>query len=261
MNEKVKIIEIKNDKASRSIAYLQHNSNANDKNAGLFWLGGFKSDMLGSKANYLNDLGNNLNLQVTRFDYSAHGQSSGKFIESTISNWLEEAIAVFSLTKGKQIIIGSSMGGWLALLLNRALLKTSENRIKAIVLIAPAIDMTKDLMVDKFSKRQLAELDKNGYIEQPSDYGEAYIITKNLIDDGAKHLLFTNGSIKTNCPVHILQGGQDKAVPTSHALKLISHLTYDKVNFTLIPDGDHSLSRTQDLKKLGEVIKTLLADE
>ncbi len=261
MNEKVKIIKIAGEKANRSIAYLQHNSNANDKSTGLFWLGGFKSDMLGSKANYLNDLGKSLNLQVTRFDYSGHGQSGEKFIDGTISNWLEEAIAVFALTKGKQIIIGSSMGGWLALLLNKALQKTGENRIKAIVLIAPATDMTKDLMADRFSKEQLDELEKNGHIEQPSDYDEPYIITKKLIDDGAGHLFFTNGSIKTNCPVHILQGGQDEAVPTSHALKLMSHLTYDEAVFTLIPDGDHSLSRAQDLQKLGEVIKTLLAEE
>ncbi len=244
-------------KCRREIAVLQRQG-AIETNNGLFWLGGFKSDMMGSKALMLDDLGQEFNLEVTRFDYSGHGQSGGKFIDGTISHWLEEAKAVFAKTNGEQIIIGSSMGGWLALLLNRALDEKAKKRIKAIILIAPAIDMSKDLMTDLFSKQQLLELENNGFIEQPSDYDEPYIITKKLIDDGEKHLLFGAGSIITNCPVHILQGGQDQAVPISHSLKLMAHLTQDEVNYTLIPDGDHSLSREQDLCKLKEVIEGFL---
>jgi len=236
----------------------QTTSKSKNKSAGLFWLGGFKSDMLGSKANYLNEFGQKNGLEVTRFDYSGHGKSSGEFVNGTISDWLEEAKAVFEQTSGEQIIIGSSMGGWLALLLNKALRKKNENRIKAIILIAPAIDMTKDLMEDRFSDKEIAELNQTGLIEKPSDYDEPYILTKQLIDDGEKHLLFSNVSIITNCPIHILQGGLDKDVPLAHALKLVSYLNMDEVNFTLIPDGGHSLSRAQDLAKLGEVINSFL---
>ena len=253
-----KIINVGDSKNQRQIAILQTASKSKDESVGLFWLGGFKSDMLGSKANYLDEFGQKNQLQVTRFDYSGHGQSSGEFVNGTISDWLEEAIEVFAKTSGEQIIIGSSMGGWLALLLNKALRK-KENRIKAIILIAPAIDMTKDLMQDRFSKEELIELNQTGQIEKPSDYDKPYILTKQLIDDGEKHLLFTNISIITNCPIHILQGGLDKDVPLAHALKLVSYLNMDEVNFTLIPDGGHSLSRAQDLAKLAEVIKLFLA--
>ncbi len=262
---KISTIKIGAGEKNHSIAILHRHAElkakSNEKPAGLFWLGGFKSDMLGSKAIYLDDLGKHQGLEVTRFDYSGHGQSGGEFIDGTISNWLEEALEVFATTKGEQIIIGSSMGGWLALLLNRALIKSGQARVRAIILIAPAIDMSKDLMSDKFTQSQLNELEKNGYIEQPSDYDEPYIITKKLIDDGKQHLLFSEGSIKTNCPVHIIQGGLDDAVPPAHALKLMSHLTMDEVVFTLIPDGGHSLSRAQDLDKLGEVILSFLSDK
>lgn len=251
MNIEQSSLEVGQGKHKRKIALLRRKG----ENPGLFWLGGFKSDMAGSKALALDRMGQESGFEVTRFDYSGHGLSEGKFIEGSISNWLEEALAVFALSKGEQIIIGSSMGGWLALLLNRLLLGRAENRIRAIILIAPAIDMTKDLMADKFTKSQLLELETKGYIEQPSDYDEPYIITKKLIDDGARHLLFGSGSITTNCPVHILQGGQDDAVPPAHALKLLAHLNSDPVNFTLVPDGDHSLSRDTDLEKLFEVIK------
>ena len=254
MDLKQFFIKVGDKNKQRKIALLQRKG----KGTGIFWLGGFKSDMMGSKAIALDDLGQELNLEVTRFDYSGHGISDGEFIDGTISNWLEEAKAAFAKTNGEQIIIGSSMGGWLALLLNNELIKQANYRIKAIILIAPAIDMTKDLMSDVFTKQQLLEIETSGYIELPSDYDEPYIITKKLLDDGKKHLLFTNGSIKTNCPIHILQGGQDKAVPPAHSLKLMAHLTEEMVDYSLISDGDHSLSRNEDLEKLREVIKGFL---
>ncbi len=253
MTKKLKIVS---GDTNHEIAFLQQESQNED--LGVFWLGGFKSSMLGSKANYLNEFAKKHGLEFTRFDYCGHGLSGGKFIDGTISKWLEEALAIFELTKGSQIIVGSSMGGWLALLLNRILLERGKNRIKAMVLIAPAIDMTKDLMSDKFSSQELEQLEKNGFIEQPSDYEEPYIITKKLIDDGEKHLLFGKGSIFTSCPIHILQGKLDDAVPVEHALKLMSHITNDECEFSLIPNGNHSLSSPKDLENLGEVILNLV---
>lgn len=241
----------------REIAILRRSG----QTPGIFWLGGFKSDMIGSKAEVLDKLGAELGLAVTRFDYSGHGISGGDFLGGSISQWLEDALAVFDTTDGPQIIVGSSMGGWLALLLNTALRERNENRVHAIVLIAPAVDMTEDLMRLTFSPEELHDLHMKGRVEQPSDYGdEPYVLTEKLISDGATHLLFGEGSIVTGCPVHILQGGKDPDVPPEHALKLLSHLTQDPVTFTLIPDGDHRLSRDEDLAKLCDVV-TRLAKE
>ena len=127
------------------------------------------------------------------------------------------------------------------------------DRVKALILNAPAVDMTEDLMRATFTPEELEMLEKQGRVEQPSDYGEPYILTKKLIEDGKKHLLFGD-QLATGCPVHILQGGRDEAVPVSHALKLVSHLLLDPVTLTLVPDGDHSLSREQDIELLERTI-------
>ncbi len=226
----------------------------------LFWLGGFKSDMAGSKASALDGIGKKLGVGITRFDYSGHGKSGGDFLEGTISDWLEEAVAVFEETTGAQIIVGSSMGGWLAFLLNRHLIHMNASRIKALIVIAPALDMTEDLMRAGFTPEELEMLESKGRVEQPSDYGEPYIITRKLIEDGQKHLLFTE-PIKTGCPVHILQGGKDEAVPVSHTMRLVSHLLFDPVMLTIVPDGDHSLSREQDIELLERTIAQAVENE
>ena len=235
---------------TRKIAFEQREGNT----PGLFWLGGFKSDMSGSKASALDLIGKKLGIGVTRFDYSGHGQSQGVFVEGTISDWLDESAAIFlEQTRGTQIIVGSSMGGWLAFLLNRRLRDMGVDRVKALVVIAPAVDMTEDLMRATFTPEELKMLENEGRVEQPSDYGEPYILTKKLISDGEKHLLFTD-QLTTGCPVYILQGVRDEAVPVSHALKLVSHLLLDPVTLTLVPDGDHSLSQEQDLELLERTI-------
>jgi pimeloyl-ACP methyl ester carboxylesterase len=220
---------------------------------GLFWLGGFRSDMTGGKATAVDAYGKRRGFEVTRFDYSGHGQSGGEFLEGTISRWLEEAIHVFRLTNGPQVVIGSSMGGWLALLLNRALRLQGEDRIGSMILIAPAVDMTADLMRDQFTRREKKEMKDTGIVLQPSDYGDPYPITRGLIEDGGRHLLFGRG-ITTGCPVTILQGAQDRDVPREHAMKLVQHLLTDPVTVTLVPDGDHRLSREQDLVLLEKTL-------
>jgi pimeloyl-ACP methyl ester carboxylesterase len=227
---------------------------------GLFWLGGFRSDMSGNKAMALDRFGEARGLAVTRFDYSGHGQSGGTYSEGTISQWLEEALEVFALTEGPQVVIGSSMGGWLALLLAKALRARGEQRIKAMILIAPAVDMTEDLMRAKFTKKELKSLKERGFVEQASDYAaEPDVLTAALIEDGAKHLLFGK-PIEPGCAVTILQGGRDKEVPKEHALKLLQHLLSDPVTFTLIPDGDHRLSRDEDLKVLEKALERAVAE-
>ncbi|HTJ58101.1 MAG TPA: alpha/beta hydrolase [Devosiaceae bacterium] len=222
---------------------------------GLFWLGGFRSEMTGGKATAIDAFGATEGLAITRFDYSGHGRSGGDFLEGTISRWLEEALAVFATTTGPQILIGSSMGGWLALLLNRALRAAGQSRAKAMILIAPAVDMTEDLMREKFTPEDYEALTAKGMVLQPSQYStEPYPITAKLIEDGMHHLLF-GGVIETGCPVTILQGGQDPDVPPEHALKLVSHLLHDPVTLTMVPDGDHRLSREQDLKLLEAAVR------
>ena len=238
----------------RRIAVLRRQG----RQPGLFWLSGFKSDMTGSKAVALDQFGASHGLAVTRFDYSGHGQSGGDFNEGTISRWLEESLAVFETTTGPQIVVGSSMGGWLALLLVRELRRLGRNRVLGLVLIAPATDMT-TLMIEQMPKKYQKLLDKQGYVEEPSEYGsDPYRINKTLIDDGQHHLLFGR-AIETGCPVTILQGARDKDVPKEHALKLVQHLVNDPVTFTLIPDGEHRLSRDQDLALLARTIEGLLA--
>lgn len=226
---------------------------------GLFWLGGFKSDMLGAKASAVDAFGAAHGLAVTRFDYSGHGRSGGDFNQGTISRWLEESEAVFETTAGPQIVIGSSMGGWLALLLNRALRRRGVERIAGLVLIAPATDMT-ELMLTQMTRKQRRELDKAGFVEEPSEYADApYRINRTLIEDGRAHLLFGR-AIETGCAVTILQGAKDRDVPKEHAMQLVEHIVNDPVSLTLVPDGDHRLSRPQDLALLDAAIARMLAD-
>ncbi|MBN9346158.1 MAG: alpha/beta hydrolase [Devosia sp.] len=226
---------------------------------GLFWLGGFRSDMTGSKALALDRFGAQHGLAVTRFDYSGHGQTGGDFDLGTISRWLEEALAVFETTGGPQIVIGSSMGGWLALLLIRELRRRSASRVMGLVLIAPATDMT-ELMLAQMAKKYRTLLLKQGYVDEPSEYSpDPYRITLSLIEDGRQHLMLGR-IIETGCPVTILQGARDKDVPKEHALKLVQHIVNDPVTFTLVPDGDHRLSREQDIALLERTIEGLLAD-
>ncbi|MFC5385848.1 alpha/beta hydrolase [Aquamicrobium segne] len=218
---------------------------------GVMWLGGYKSDMLGSKAEALAQWSASQGRAFVRHDYSGHGESGGKFEDGTISKWLRESLAVFARhTRGNQILVGSSMGGWVALRMVQELLKAGESRVKGVVLIAPAPDFTAELVEPALTQQQHEELAAQGYFQIPSDYvNEPYIYTRALIEDGRDNLVMT-GLLDTHCPVHILQGMQDESVPHTHALKLVSLLPADDVTLSMIPDGDHRLSRQQDLDLL-----------
>jgi pimeloyl-ACP methyl ester carboxylesterase len=224
---------------------------------GLFWLGGFKSDMQGTKAQALDRWAQAHGRACLRFDYSGHGESGGDFKDGTIGRWLAESLAVYTtLAKGPQVVIGSSMGGWLALLLARALReKKSGPPIAGMVLIAPAVDFTEELMWKHFPDAVKREIGDKGLWLRPSEYGEGpYPITKNLIEDGRKHLML-GGLIEPGCPVHILQGVQDPDVPWRHAVELVSRFARDDVVLTLIKDGDHRLSRPEDIERLLAAVK------
>lgn len=223
---------------------------------GLFWLGGFMSDMAGSKAEHLALLAAEAGLANVRFDYSGHGESGGAFEDGTISRWLEEALAVFeATTSGPQIVIGSSMGGWLGLLLARALKARGDARLHALVLIAPAPDFTEDLMWAQFPETVRNEITTTGRFLKPSAYGDTpYTITRDLIEDGRKNRLL-GAPLAVGCPVRILQGAQDEDVPWQHALRLVTCLAEDDVVFSLIKDGDHRLSRPQDLERLSATVR------
>ena len=219
---------------------------------GLFWLGGFKSDMKGTKADALSGWALQNGRACVRFDYSGHGESGGEFRAGTIGRWLDESLAVFEAhAQGPQVVIGSSMGGWLALLLLRALRKKSGSKgsVAGLVLIAPAVDFTEVLMWQRFPAKVKKEIEETGVWHRPSEYGEPYPITKQLIEEGRNHLLL-GAMIETGCPVRILQGVQDPDVPWNHAVELTSRLAQDDVVLTLVKDGDHRLSRPEDLERL-----------
>src|ERR1700722_5143566 len=219
---------------------------------GLFWLGGFKSDMRGTKALALDAWAAERRRACIRFDYSGHGESGGDFVEGTIGRWLEESVAVFEqFCAGPQVVIGSSMGGWIALLLAREMAKRSGGRasLAGLVLIAPAPDFTEELMWKAFSAEARREIETNGVWLPPSAYGKPYPLTRALIEEGRSHLLL-GSTIEVGCPVRILQGAQDPEVPWQHAFALAHRLPADDVVLTMIQDGDHRLSRPQDIARL-----------
>ncbi|MBX9651466.1 MAG: alpha/beta hydrolase [Xanthobacteraceae bacterium] len=220
---------------------------------GLIWLGGFNSDMRGTKALALDEWAAAHGRACIRFDYSGHGESGGAFIDGTIGRWLEESLAVFEqFCRGPQVVIGSSMGGWMALLLARALAKREARAsLAGLVLIAPAPDFTEQLMWNGFSDEIREEITTKGLWMRPSEYGDGtpYPITRALIEEGRNHLLL-GSAIDVGCPVRILQGAQDPDVPWQHAFALAHRLPAEDVVMTMIQDGDHRLSRPQDIARI-----------
>jgi pimeloyl-ACP methyl ester carboxylesterase len=211
------------------------------------WLGGFHSDMTGTKAQVLADQAQATGGGYLRFDYFGHGASDGAFEDGTISRWREDALAVIDeLTEGPLVLVGSSMGGWIACLAAIA----RPDRVTAMVLIAPAPDFTEKLMEPELSAEAKAAIARDGRWIRPSEYdGGGYAITRDLLEDGARWSIL-QGDVPIDVPVRVLQGGADPDVPWTHALELANSLTSTDVVFTLIKDGDHRLSRPQDLERL-----------
>jgi pimeloyl-ACP methyl ester carboxylesterase len=236
------------------LAYLKDGPNDEFGACGFFWLGGFMSDMTGSKAESLGDLARATRRNCLRFDYSGHGKSSGAFVDGTISLWLEQATHMFlTHTRNRRIIVASSMGGWLALLLARRLMQEDETafrRLGGMVLLAPAVDMTSALIWPKMTEEDREELLRDGVWHQPSDYGAPYPITWNLVEDGTRHGVLKDG-LSLPFPVRILQGTDDADVPADHAVTSMAALRGD-VTLTLIKGGDHRLATKPHLQLMRE---------
>lgn len=228
---------------------------------GVCWLGGYRSDMRGTKAQALDEWAARTGHAYLRHDYSGHGESGGAFADGTISTWLAESLAVFdAASEGPQVLIGSSMGAWIALRMVQELARSGiTGRVAGLVLLAPAPDFTADLVEPSLTKAQKRDLAKKGFFEEKSDYGpDPYIYTNKLLEDGRANRVLT-GPIDTFCPVHVLQGMADPDVPYTHALKLVSHLPADDVTLSLIPGGDHRLSRPQDLVMMIQAVESIIA--
>ncbi|HSZ73462.1 MAG TPA: alpha/beta hydrolase [Rhizomicrobium sp.] len=226
------------------------------KAPGIVWLGGFKSDMAGTKATALDAMAARESRALLRFDYFGHGKSSGEFRKGTITRWREDALEVFdALTQGPQILVGSSMGGWISLLLARA----RPERIAGMLLLAPAPDFTEALMWPSLPDDAKKQIMEQGEWSWPSEYDEEpYLITRTLIEDGRKNLIL-HERISLPFPVRILQGMKDSDVPWRHAVKLVEAIDGD-VRLTLVKDGDHRLSTPRDLILIEETLKNLIAD-
>ncbi|KAF0124863.1 MAG: hypothetical protein FD152_2896 [Xanthobacteraceae bacterium] len=219
----------------------------------IVWLGGFKSDMKGTKAEMLSQFAAATGRAFLRFDYSGHGESEGSFEDGTISRWAEEAGAIVALAGERPVLVGSSMGGWIALLVARRMARPPAG----MVLIAPAPDFTEALMWPSFPDAVKRQIETEGRWVRPSAYDAAgYPITRALIEDGRRNLVL-NGLVETGCPVHILQGMEDPDVPWRHAMLLAEKMARDDVVVTLIKDGDHRLSREEDLQRLRDAVEAL----
>jgi pimeloyl-ACP methyl ester carboxylesterase len=219
------------------------------------WLGGFRSDMTRTKAQALADWAQATGRSFLRFDYLGHGESSGDFqAKGTISRWREDALAALDdLTEGPLLLVGSSMGGWIASLVSMA----RPERVASLVLIAPAPDFTEKLMAPEIPPEGHAALKADGVWMRPSEYGDPYPITRALLEDGARWSILGSEPVPIEVPVRILQGGADPDVPWRHALELAQAIKSEDVVFSLIKDGDHRLSRDADIARMIAEVGTL----
>ncbi|HEX4710522.1 alpha/beta hydrolase [Phenylobacterium sp.] len=220
------------------------------------WLGGFRSDMTGTKAQALADWAAASGRAYVRFDYLGHGESSGDFrTKGTVTRWREDALAVLDeLVEGPAVLVGSSMGGWIACLAAMA----RPQRVQAMVLVAPAPDFTEKLMAPEIPPQGRAALAADGVWLRPSEYGDPYPITRALLEDGRRWSILGSEPVPIEAPVRILQGAADPDVPWRHALELAQAIKGQDVVFTLIKDGDHRLSRPQDIERLIAAVEEAL---
>jgi len=237
--------------AGRRLAYRQTPGSG----PGVVFLGGFKSDMEGTKALWLEDRARETGRAFLRFDYSGHGASSGAFTEGSIGDWTADARAVIeAVTEGPQILVGSSMGGWIALLLARAM----PDRVAGLVTVAAAPDFTEDAMWAGFDAEQRAALVSDGQVALPSDYGDPYVITRRLIEDGRDHLVLRT-PLDLPFPARFLQGTADADVDISVALALLDHATGPDIRLTLVKGADHRFSDPDCLALIGTAIEEVIA--
>lgn len=238
------------------LAYQQLRAQGDQKGLGIVFLGGFASDMTGTKATFLHEKCVEAGLGFLRFDYRGHGASSGRFEEGCIGDWLDDALTVLDrLTQGPQILVGSSMGGWIALLMAKA----RPERVAALVGIAAAPDFTEDMIRPKMTPAQQQALVRDGFFyedDAPPDHRVP--ITKKLLDEGATRLVLRE-ALTVRGPVRLIQGQRDTAVPWQTALKLAAHIGQEDVRVTLVKDGDHRLSRPQDLALLWREVEGVLS--
>lgn len=219
----------------------------------LVWFGGFNSDKEGSKALHVEEWCKAHGHGYVRFDYFGHGMSEGDFASGTISTWREDGLAIIDeICSGDVILLGSSMGGWLSLLAAQA----RPESVKGLLLIAPAHDFTERLMWETFPKEVQKEIMNKRVWMRPSDYGEPYPITRNLIEDGRKWLLGEN-RIEFAGPVRILQGYKDEDVPYLHAWQLVEQVASKDLTFQLVKSGDHRLSEEDDLRRLTHTLEEM----
>ena len=222
---------------------------------GVVFLGGFMSDMDGSKATHLEAWAKAEGRAYVRFDYSGHGQSAGAFVDGCIGDWFADASEVIErLTQGPQVLVGSSMGGWIALLCAKAL----PEKIAGLVTIAAAPDFTEDGFYADFSDEDKSRLEVEGVVQVPSDYGDPYPITKRLIENGRRHFVLRD-PLKLGVPVRMVQGTEDTAVNRDTALRLLDHLEVKDVRLTFIKGGDHSLSTPDNLEMIVGAVDDVLA--
>lgn len=236
----------------RQIAYQQRHGTG----PGVIFLGGFRSDMEGSKAQFLHDWAERHGRAFVRFDYSGHGRSSGRFEDGAIGDWFEDACAVLAqLTMGPQILVGSSMGGWIALLLARVM----PERLAGLVGIAAAPDFTEDSMWASFSQAERTALIEKGHVALASDYSDdPYVITRRLIEEGRTRLVLRD-PLELPFPVRLLQGTADTDVPVSVALRLLDHATGPDIRLTLSKGDDHRFSTPACLAMIARAIEEVAA--
>lgn len=231
----------------QDIAYVSTPAPGRSDTPGVIFLGGFRSDMTGTKAVFLEQQCRAAQIPFLRFDYSGHGASQGNFADGTIGQWVDDAMMCLdALTTGPQILVGSSMGGWI--MLHLALRR--PERIAGLMGIAAAPDFTEDLMWAQMTPAQQQALMQEGHIEQPNHYSpEPYLITRRLIEDGRQHLLLRD-RMNINCPVCLVHGTADQDVPYQLSLTLADKLTSDDVQISLIKNGDHRISTGRDVRHL-----------
>ncbi len=246
----VRFLSIGQGETARRLAFMHRMGT--DGRPPVVWFSGFRSTMRSVKAQTLDAWAEAQTRTFIRFDYSGHGESGGAFEEAGISCWLEDALAIIAVAGVKRpIFVGSSMGGWLALLAARALRETRPKAApSALVLIAPAVDFTECLIWQGLPEDYKAKLFRDGSVEIPSRYGDGpYPITRLLMEDGRKHCLLDT-PVVAGCPIRILHGMKDEDVPWTHAMALVEACPADMVAATFIDDGDHRLSRESDLEKI-----------